>query len=249
MIKVPWNQLRHCDMGRCSTNHCVDLLRHMPKLEKWKVWLEGMTPINPHPYVQLPHLRSITIQGNPSFLSMLLVPELEEINIRFGNDSWTTTPQLVSLFSGCSVRSFSLRPTFGRHHPTGDDMIQILQASPALVNLHLGGCVSKCMTKSFLTQFAFCTGSDNSASKRLVPMLHSMKVDYVPEHFELLEFADAIQSRMTLGALKTVEIYWDDLHMLDDNDIFDTESLLRLQQLRDTGLDIRFHTYDRDLLN
>jgi len=54
------------------------------------------------------------------------------------------------------------------------------------------------MTKSFLSKLAYRRDSD-IATTDLVPRLHTITVDYVPSYFDMLDFVDAIHSRMMLG--------------------------------------------------
>jgi len=200
-----------------------------------------------HPPVQLPHLRSITIRVPPSDLfEKLVVPGLQEVSIIFLGPTWTATPQLTSLFSRCSIRMFSFRSAGRDRHPSDDDMISLLQMSPNLVEFALRGCCSQIMTKSFLTQFASHFVSEDSATAPwLVPMLHSMTVDYSPSDFDILEFANTIQSRMTFGIFKRVEIHYG---AVADTEFFNSPVLSRLRQLRDIGLDISVLRHGKDLL-
>jgi len=231
MIKVPWDQLQYCDMGGCRVDRCVELLRLAPNLEACKMSFRQFALPNSTRPVQLSRLRSIIIRGDPSnLLDKLLVPELHEIDIHLHIVPLLLIKTLTSLFLRCSIQVLSIRSDLNDIHPSPDDMIQILQASPTLVRLELRGYICKSMTKSFLKQFASHSGPENFTAPRLVPILHTMKVDH-SSVFNILEFADAIQSRMTLGALKKVEIH---------GDFFSTDIRSRLREMRDIdGLDIR----------
>jgi hypothetical protein len=156
------------------------------------------------------------------FTEKLLVPELQKVSLDLR--SWA--PQLTSLFLRCSIRILALRDRV----PPENDMIQILQASPALVELDLRDCASQIMTKSFLTQFA---SDGDSITPCLVPMLHTMRVDYDPSNFDILEFADAIQSRMAFNGIKRVEITDLRARLGSGAGSFEPATLSRLQLLRD----------------
>jgi len=168
------------------------------------------------------------------------VPELQEININLRFDLWTATPMLASLFSRCSIQTFSISsPHASGYYPSDNDMVQLLQACPALVKLELRGRSSQCLTKSFLTQFAFHCGSEDSAAPRLVPMLRSMMVDSISSHFDILHFADAIQPRMASNVLRAVEI------RAESYDNFSPDERSRLRQLEVWG-DVRVSGWNRD---
>jgi hypothetical protein len=83
---------------------------------------------------------------------------------------------------------------------------------------------------------------------QLVPKLHTITVDYKPSRFDMLTFADAIESRMTSSSgedsasdntlvpeLKTVEI-----HYIPEQEceLLDPTILSQLHRLKDNGLKI-----------
>jgi hypothetical protein len=124
-------------------------------------------------------------------------------------------------------------------------MIEILRGCSSLVQLELLGCsAGVLMAKAFLPQFAYHRSSVYSKMPLLAPRLRTIKVDYDPRAFDMLAFADAIQSRVTLDGivldsentsvtkLETVEIRV--LHVSSP----DSAIKLRLCQLRDIGLKI-----------
>jgi hypothetical protein len=253
MIKVPWNQLQHFDMGSKDIDSCLELLRLTPHLKSCRVWLYGPAPRQSTSQVQHLHLCSIHADGDLVHLyDMLRPPKLHEISIDILGLEWGETPQLVSFLSLSSPKIFFFKAR--SHHPCDDDMIQILQACPSLVQLELRQCIPQCMTKHFLAQFASHGGSGNS-SVQLVPKLHTLIVDYHPSFFNIFDFADAIESRMMLGGelkglasdnllvaeLKTVEIHLRDMQ----GEPLDTTILSRLHQLRDNGLRISVREWDK----
>lgn len=67
-------------------------------------------------------------------------------------------------------------------------------------------------------------------------MLHTMRVDYAPSIFDILQFADVIQSRMACDSIKRVEINPVPKGGVES---FESATLTRLRQLRDIGLDIK----------
>jgi hypothetical protein len=256
MIKVPWNQLQHFDMGNQGIDSCLELLRLTPHLKSCTVWLTRPAPRQSTPQVQHLHLCSIHASGNLVYLfDLLLLPKLHEISIDILGLGWGETPQLVSFLSLSSPKIFSFKSR--RHHPCDDDMIQILQTCPSLVQLELRQCIPQCMTKHFLAQFASHRGLGNS-SVQLVPKLLTLIVDYAPSRFNIFDFADTIESRMMLGGeleglasddppvagLKTVEIHLCDTAV----EPFDTTILSRLRQLRDNGLRISVLEWGKRLL-
>jgi hypothetical protein len=130
-------------------------------------------------------------------------------------------------------------------------MIEILQTCSSLVQLDLGHCSSQVMTKAFLAHFTYQQDSETSNKAVLVPMLHTITVDYVPLYFDMLAFIHVIESRMMLdGAsedtsvarLKTVEI------CNSHEKVIDPTILSRLRQLRDVGLKISVLCRGKDCL-
>ena len=141
----------------------------------------------------------MTISGHPThfFDTTLLLPKLQEISI----DSWiqwTATSPLISLLSRCVLAKLSLNLGGAL---SDNDMIQTLQACPSLVQLDLLWHTPKCMTTSFFAQFAYRRGPENATTQQLVPMLRTMNIDYSGTEFNIIDFADAIQSQPNL--LKT----------------------------------------------
>jgi hypothetical protein len=230
-VKIPWNQLRYCRLGGDRRiESCLELLRLTPNLEECAVSLLDHLPY-PHSPVQLSRLHSIHIRGHPAFLEKLLVPELHEVSIRLSRVPWTAA--LTSLFLRCSIRKFSVR-TIASSILRDDEMIQVLQASPTLVELELRDHSSCVMTTSFLAQFAYNQSSGNLKVPPLVPTLQTLRVDYTPSHFDIAEFVDAIQFRMIFDSFKRVEI----CHTADIAEPFESVTMMRLRKLNEIGLDI-----------
>jgi hypothetical protein len=256
MLKISWSQLKHCVAEERCVDDCLEYLRLTPNVEKCAIRPISLhSRRNSHP-VQLSHLRSIDIQigarGDPAnIFDRLLVPALREISIWLGYFPWTSTPQLISLLSRCSLEKFRFYAC--DDHPCDDDTVQFLQASPSLLELDLLGSSTRCITKSFLTRFAY---SENSTiCTRLVPKLHTIRIHYAPSHFDILGFANALQSRMMLSGngptsraasvavLRTVEIHYS----ADEPLKLNPTALFQLRQLRDLGLNIRV-LYGRECL-
>jgi hypothetical protein len=252
MIKVPWNQLQHFDLGG-KVDKCLELLRLAPNLKTCRLRLFFFQVSQTNPPVQLSHLRHITIRGSPAHIfNMLLLPKLHEICIDIEHYSWTTAPQFTSLLSQCSLECLSFSADV--YNVSDDDMIQILLACSSLVQLRLRNHGTRCMTKSFLAQFAHDQASESS-KMLLVPRLHTIIVDYTPQWFDIFDFADAIQSRMMLfdgeqapddtsfARLEAVEINY-----FGARESLNTKTLSRLRYLRDTGLKISLLQGPKDLL-
>jgi hypothetical protein len=227
--KFPWNQLRYIDTGSSNCDECVEMLRLTPNLEGCAIWPIDLLLQNLPPQVELPRLRSIIIHGNgPDLLHKLLVPELQKVSVNLPRTGlWIATQQLVSFFSRCSIRILSLK-SWSHPTPSDNDMIQILQASPDLVELDLRGYTAKVMTKSFLTQFAHRQGSIDSSALHLVPMLRTIRVDYKPSYFDLPAFADAIRSRRVFEVeIRDVSVGAGHIR---------PEDMSRLRQLQEMGI-------------
>jgi hypothetical protein len=238
-FQLPWSQLQFCDMGKkCRHDSCLELLRLTPNLEECVIWPYTSSEVSNTP-AQLSRVHRMQIYQNPiRFLNKLLLPELRELFLD-GDDSfpWIATPQLPPLLAQYPLELLSFK---GCH--IGDiEMIQILRSCSSLVQLELQGCSARVMmTKAFLPQFTY---HRSSLLPLLAPRLRTIKVDYDPQEFDMLAFADAIQSRVTLDGvldsentlvtkLETVEIRVRRFSCLD------SAIRLRLCQLRDIGLKI-----------
>ena len=240
-------------LGRTSThpeyrgaNSCREMLQLTPNLEEFVVWPNywDREPHEAQSPLQHSHLRRITIRGNPLYcLDKLLLPELREMFMIPTFGPWAGTPQLKSLLSQTSLEILSF--SSDNCTPWDDDLIQILQACSSLVQLNLLGNTSEAMTKTFLARFALCRDSEDSNRAPLVPKLRTIKVTHYPSFFDVLAFADAIQSRMLLAEagparqetpvvkLETVEIHCRQRRF----GYFDPETT-RFRQLRDIGLKV-----------
>jgi hypothetical protein len=247
-INVPWNQIEYFDMGMREIDHTLDLLRATPNLKECVIRLNSSEPRRSHSSVQILHLRSMTISGNPTyFFDTLLLPKLQEISIAFCRTRWTSTSQFTSLLSRCSLAKLSL--DFSNSLPD-NDMIQILQACPSLVQLDLH---RQRMSTSFLAQFAYRRTPENFTTQQLVPMLRTMNIDYKGTEFNVPDFADAIRSRIIsnseglasdeITGLQTVKI-----HCKSAFHTLDLATLSRLRQLKGIGLEISFLQGGKDIL-
>jgi hypothetical protein len=128
-------------------------------------------------------------------------------------------------------------------------MIKVLLAVPSLIQLELIGSTPQCMTKLFLEQLTCHRQSDDADPPTILPMLRSITVDYTPSFFDILTFADAIQSRMVdvtgqpaLGAvspcLRTVQIRCFPPFQAPTSEPLDSIALSRLQRLQNLDLDL-----------
>lgn len=127
--------------------------------------------------------------------------------------------------------------------PWDDDLIQILQACSLLVQLNLLGNPSKAMTKTFLARFALCQDSEDLNRALLVPKLRTIKVTHNPSFFDVLAFADAIQSRMLLAeagpaCLETSVLKLETVEIHCHQGSFGYSEMTRFRQLRDLGLKV-----------
>jgi hypothetical protein len=220
---------------------CLELLRLAPNLEECVIWPYNSGEVS-HTPAQLSRFHRMQIYQNPiRFLNKLLLPELHELFLD-GDDSfpWIATPQLPPLLAQYPLELLSFKGC----HIDDIEMIQILRSCSSLVQLELQGCSARVIsTKAFLPQFTYHRNSLYSKMPLLAPRLRTIKVDYDPREFDMLAFADAIQSRVTLDGvldsentsvtkLETVEIrvgHFSCLH---------PAVRLRLCQLRDIGLKI-----------
>jgi hypothetical protein len=246
MIHVPWNQIEYFDMGTREIDHTLELLRATPNLKECVINLNSSEPSRSHPSVQLLHLHSMTISGNPTyFFDTLLLPKLQEISIDSYQAQWTATSQFISLLSRCSLAKLSLGKPL-----SDNDIIRILEACPSLVQLDL---YHQHISTSFLTQFTYRRVPENSTTQQLVPMLRTMNIDYRGTEFNIADFADAIQSRIIsnseglasdeINGLQTVTIHYKRTFHTPD-----LATLSRLRQLKGTGLEISFLWNGKDIL-
>jgi hypothetical protein len=201
--------------------------------------------------VHLSHLRTINIHGSaPHLLEKLLLPNLRElvVVVDLGGHPLTSAPQLISLLSRCSIEFLSYNSAA---RPLSDfDMIRILETCPSLEQLDLQNRAPICMSKTLIARLACFRDRENSNMPQLVPKLHTITVDYTPSHFDMLAFADAIESRMKLSGgedstsdtafvteLKTVEIRYIP-EQESGFEFLDLAVLSRLRRLKNNGLKI-----------
>jgi len=220
---------------------CLELLRLAPNLEECVIWPYNSGEVS-HTPAQLSRVHRMQIYQNPiRFLNKLLLPELRELFLD-GDDSFPriATPQLPPLLAQYPLELLSFKGC----HIYDIETIQILRSCSSLVQLELQGRSARVMmTKAFLPQFTYHRSSAYSKMPLLAPKLRTIKVDCDPQEFDILAFADAIQSRVTLDGvldsentsvtkLETVEICVGHFSCLDP------AVQLRLCQLRDIGLKI-----------
>jgi hypothetical protein len=244
MIKVPWEQLQYCHIGG-FVGECLELLRLTPNLEECSVMPSWRFPqLDTHNPVQVSRLRTITIYGDPThILDKLVAPELHKIFITLPDIPWVATAQLMSLLLRCSLRTLFFFSAGDKFHPSGNDLIQFLRASPTLLELHILGCASLAMNEWFLALFAYSKHSD---TLHLVPMLHTMKVQYTPKWFGILEFTNAVRSRMVSDTLKRVEILCVRADGVSES--FDSTTLSRLRQLQGDGLNVHVIDGEKEII-
>jgi hypothetical protein len=246
IIKIPWNQLRYFNTGWRRVDNCLELLQLTPNLEECTVAPPRMDSPSPHPPVHLSHLRTINIHGNaPRLLEKLLLPNLRELVVDLGGHSLTSASQLISFLSRCSLEFLSFNAALNQLSDL--DMIRILETCSSLEQFDLRGRATFCMSKTFIARLACYRDRENSDMPQLVPKLHTITVDYIPSCFDMLAFADAIESRMTLSGedsasanalvseLKTVEIRYIPERGASE---LDPTVLSRLRRLKDNGLRI-----------
>lgn len=137
--------------------------------------------------------------------------------------TWTGTLYLTSLFSRSPVWIL----TFSSHDTCclpDDDMIQLLQASSALVELTIQHTSARMITKSFLLHFAHHPENVQSSRLRLLPALQTLKVNYSSLFFNL-------------DAFRQVEICLVS-PTKDTIPSIDVATMARLQEVRDIGVNI-----------
>ena len=199
-----------------------------------------------HPPVLLRNLHYLDISihvdlGN--FFDTLSLPMLRELSIDL-QGPWVAVEELICLFSQGSLEKFLFHSS--HHYLHDSDMITVLLATPSLVELDLSGGSPQFMTKSFLTQFAYHCKLEQVNIPQLLPRLHTIKVDYKPSFFDILAFADAVQSRMMVNStggasasascIRRVQICWlPEYHVPEP---LDSIAISRWQQLHDLGLDL-----------
>jgi EAL domain-containing protein (putative c-di-GMP-specific phosphodiesterase class I) len=200
-----------------------------------------------HPSVQLAHLRSLNLCGSATrLLDKVILPELREVVIDTKRDTWRYTSQFISLLSRCSLEVLSFSAAI--YQPSHNDMIKILETCTSLVQLELLDRISRCMTETFISRLTYYRGQENSNMPQLLPRLDTIMVDYAPSYFDMLAFADAIESRMSdntlVAGFKRVEIRIPERAV----ESLDPTILSRLRRLRDNGLKITVLQGCKDLL-
>lgn len=249
---APWSQLKHCDVHQISTNtdECLDLLRLTPNLEECSLLVPSTISSHSHSTLQLPRLCILSIKtykGHSDIIGTLQLPMLTQLTINLHDLTQDVSLQLVNLLSHCSLEKFSFSTELP---PSHDDLLtQTLHAMPSLVELSFGECGSKHMTIAFLKSFA---RNHSSALPNLVPKLRKVTIKCRWSYFDILAFADAIESRISLDktcdlGLQTVLISVDESSM--GSEAMASDSVARIRQLRHIGLDIKFYHLRKDLLD
>jgi hypothetical protein len=254
MFRVPLHQVKHTDSLGCDGDEALKYLSLTPNLETCE--LSPMVPESEHPHVLLRHLRylHIIIRGDLGILfDKLILPMLHDLSILLWNVPWTAIPQLISLISRGSLEKLKFYSNPTNRHPLDNDMIRLLLAAHTLVELDLTGSTPQCLTEPFLARFAYHQHLENMNVPQLLPALHIIKVDYTPKFFDVLAFADAVQSRMevsgigraSLGVcLRMVEIRC--FPAYNSMETLSSVALSRFQQLQDLGLEVSI-TYGQNV--
>lgn len=252
MFKAPYHQLKHSDLFSRNVDEALKYLSLTSNLET--CILSPLLSESQCPPVLLRNLRYmhvVTRGGDLGYLfDRLLLPMLRELSIWLWNILWIATSQLISLLSRGSLEKLTFYSHPKNRHPRDEDMIKVFLAAPSLTVLDLKGSTSQCLTKSFLTQFTYYGHSESANTPQLLPRLQTIKVDYTPSFFDILGFADAIQSRITVddtvqvsdtgprAYLRTVQIRCFPVLQYVIAECLDSAVLSRLQQLRNFGLDL-----------
>jgi hypothetical protein len=247
-FKVPCHQLKHLDFQERSANETLNLLGLSPNLETCVV--SPTMQASQHPPVLLRNLHYLDISihvdlGN--FFDTLSLPMLRELSIDL-QGPWMAVEELICLVSRGSLEKFLFHSGHNLyHHDLHDsDMIKVLLAAHSLVELDLSGGSPQFMTQSFLTQFTYHCKWEQANIPQLLLRLHTIKVDYKPSFFDILAFADAVQSRMMVNStceasasapyIRRVQIRWlPEYHVTEP---LDSIAISRWQQLQDLGLDL-----------
>lgn len=250
LLKVPYHQLKYLDLQGRSATETLNILGLTLNLETCVV--SPTMQESQHPPVLLRNLRYIHISiwvnlGN--FFDRLSLPMLRELSIDLQDDDpWMGIPELICLISRSSLETFLFhcRPNLSHRYLQHSDMIKVLLAAPSLVELDLSGGGPEFMTKSFLAQFTCHCKLEQMNVPQLLPRLRTIKVDYTPSFFDILAFADAVQSRMMVNStggasqetvstacIRRVQIRW-----FPVTEPLDSKVLSRWQQLQDLGLDL-----------
>ena len=246
-FQLPWSQLQFCG-GTRGCDSCLELLRLTPNLEECVIWPYNSGEVS-HTPAQLSRVHRMRIHRDPThFLNKLLLPELRELFLVDDDNcgGMNTPPKLAQYpLELLSVDGYLI-------YDIG--MIQILRNCSSLVHLELRKCSVGAMTKNFLTQFAYHRSYKESQMPPLAPRLRTIKVDCDPQEFNMIIFADAIQSRMTLDGIilgsentSVAKLETVDIHALSHLEPWIQP---RLYQLRDMGLEINLlDRYGNDYLN
>jgi hypothetical protein len=175
-----------------------------------------------------PRLRSLAVMQCSNYDTILDHLTLPALSILQYREAWPSNLNMarsrssVAAFlsqSMCSLNRLALE--FGRP-ATGDDVLKILRLFPSLSELQLFGIT----THEMLRRLTY----DSLDSDSVVPALHTLELSR-QKPISLL--ADMIESRMP--QLKHVRVLLDTTIMLTEY----RTTCMRLQKLRDEGLDIR----------
>jgi hypothetical protein len=266
-LTVPWAQLTRCRLASGTTTDCIELLSQSPNLVDCELsprWVDDWPDdILSHVDILIPQLQSLNINsGNfvdpANLFNRLSLPSLHKFRYA-SHGQWINewadqinawdNGAFVALLSrsSCPLQTLSLGVKLSQ-----EDLIECLQCTPFLNDLHLSDQGASCVSTTSLSHL---TNRDTGSglATYLVPKLQKFSFD----HYSTLDgpaFADMVQSRWGLEAmtnhsgkaeltrLQTVSINFDLVVGEEEQGTpdlaFDPETIERLRKLRAEGLNI-----------
>lgn len=257
LLRVPWDQLEKFSQlesfgpwdSHLSSDEGLEVLRQSTDIVRAELILEDIQPLRSCPAVEN-KLEELLLQvhSDPAwFFDHLTLPFLLELEFYEDRGSWAQ-PQFISLLarSGCALESLTL--CFQEATMSEDDLISILQLTPALDMLVLEFDAMYALTSNVLRRLSRRVSEDGEVTC-LLPNLQSMTIHRY-NNLDDLAFIDMVESRWRVGhpgeilaggdtkypRIRTLFIQrWDELESCRE---FNPVALARLRQLEREGLDL-----------
>ena len=247
-LRVPWSQLEYVHNTTCTvrSDECLEILRLSSNAENIQLELEDLTvPWHVWPVIQS-QVEELMLSMRTDIgwlLDHVTLPSLRTFDYSEEYSCWAQS-QFISFLSrsSCSLQSLSLCL---EHNISADDLIGILELTPALMWLTLQGGTVAGLTSAVLGRLSRPEGGEAIC---LVPRLHTIVVDWYG--IDELAFVDMIESRWRVsyqaetspdGNMSGVsQIQSVILEVGDASHEIDATAVGRLRQFASEGLDVEW---------
>ena len=260
-LTVPWAQLTRCRLDNVTTTECIELLSGCPNLVDCELspqWVEDW-PDFPDVDILVLQLQFLNINSGSfvdpaNLFDHLSLPNLHKFRYAPHGQWINEWADPISAWDNGAFVALLSRSSSPLHtlilgvELSQEDLIECLQCTPCLNELHLSDQGASCVSTTSLSHLTN-RGTASRLAAYLVPKLQKFSFD----HYSTLDgpaFADMVQSRWRLEAvtdhlgeatrLKTVSInlVFSEEEQGTPDLAFDSKTIERLRKLRAEGLDI-----------